>query len=98
MYRQALLASAFSLLLASAVQVRAGEVARWNVIATDAALAEQLDPLTESRIFAIVHASIHDALNAIERRYEPYKAASARRRTPRPTPPWPQLRTPRSSS
>ena len=74
MYRQALLASAFSLLLASAVQVRAGEVARWNVIATDAALAEQLDPLTESRIFAIVHASIHDALNAIERRYQPYQS------------------------
>ena len=73
MYLQTFLAFAFSLLLASAAQVRAGEVARWNVIATDAALAEQLDPLTESRIFAIVHASIHDALNAIERRYQPYQ-------------------------
>jgi hypothetical protein len=63
----------FSLLLA-AVQVRAGEVERWNRVMTDAAAAEQLDPLTESRIFAIVHASIHDALNAIDRRYEPYRA------------------------
>jgi hypothetical protein len=63
----------FSLLLAAA-QVRAGEVERWNRVMTDAAAAEQLDPLTESGIFAIVHASIHDALNAIDRRYEPYRA------------------------
>jgi hypothetical protein len=63
----------FSLLL-GAGQVKAGEVERWNRVATDAAIAQELDPLTESRIFAIVHASIHDALNAIDRRYEAYQA------------------------
>jgi PAP2 superfamily len=63
----------FSLLLAAA-QARAGEVERWNRVATDAAVAQELDPLSESRIFAIVHASIHDALNAIDRRYEAYQA------------------------
>ena len=31
---------------------RAGEVARWNRVMTDAAAAEQTDPLTESRVFA----------------------------------------------
>ena len=61
----------------AAAQVRAGEVERWNRIATDAAAAEQLDPLSESRIFAIVHASIHDALNGVQRGYEPYQARLA---------------------
>jgi hypothetical protein len=66
----------FSLLLAAA-QVRAAEVERWNRVATDAAVAQQLDPLNESRIFAIMHASIHDALNSIDRRYETYQARVA---------------------
>ena len=56
-----------------APQVHAGEVARWNRVMTAAAAAEQTDPLTESRVFAIVQTAIHDALNAIERRSEPYR-------------------------
>jgi len=71
-YRAAV-AFCLSLFLAAA-HVRAGEVERWNRIATDAAAAEQMDPLSESRIFAIVHASIHDALNGVRREYEPYRA------------------------
>src|SRR5262245_60842718 len=67
----------FSLLLAAAAQVRAGEVERWNRVMTDAAAAQQIDPLNESRIFAIVHAAIHDALNAVERRYESFQAGGA---------------------
>ena len=62
----------FSILLIAPL-ARAGEVARWNRVMTTAAAAEQTDPLTESRIFAIVQAAIHDALNAIERRNEPYR-------------------------
>ena len=54
----------FSVLLAAPL-ARAAEVERWNRVATDAAVAVEMDPLNESRIFAIVHASIHDALNAI---------------------------------
>lgn len=69
------LALMFSLLLAAA-PVRAGEVERWNRLATDAAAAEQIDPLSESRIFAIVHAAIHDALNAVEAEYESYHLRS----------------------
>jgi len=76
MYRTAFAAFSLSLFLA-APQAGAGEAARWNRVATDAAAAEQTDPLTESRIFAIVHASIHDALNAIDRRYESYQARVA---------------------
>jgi hypothetical protein len=48
------------------------EVVRWNQIATDAATAANTNPLTESCIFAILHVAIHDAVNAVESRYEPY--------------------------
>ena len=76
MNRHAAAVFLFSLLLV-APPARAGEVARWNRLATDAAAAGQTDPLNESRVFAIAHAAMHDALNAIERRYEPYREGVA---------------------
>jgi membrane-associated phospholipid phosphatase len=62
-------------LLAVTVVGRASvdEVVRWNQVATDATVAAKINPLAESRIFAILHAAIHDAVNAIEPRYEPYQ-------------------------
>jgi membrane-associated phospholipid phosphatase len=50
----------------------ADEVTRWNQIATDASTTANTDPLTETRIFAILHVAIHDSVNAAESRYEPY--------------------------
>ena len=48
----------------------------WNanagVAATAACLAPLNDPLHESRIYAMMHVAIHDALNAIDRRSRPY--------------------------
>jgi hypothetical protein len=48
----------------------------WNanagVAATAACLAPLNNPLHESRIYAIMHVAIHDALNAIDRRSRPY--------------------------
>ena len=76
MNRQAAAAFVLSFSIA-APQAGAGEVVHWNRVATDAAVAAQLDPLNESRIFAIVHASIHDALNAIDRRYEAHQSRAA---------------------
>jgi hypothetical protein len=73
MHRRMFAVFFFSLLLAAAAQVRADEVVRWNRVMTDVAAAAETDPVTESRVFAIVHAAIHDALNTIERRYEPYR-------------------------
>jgi membrane-associated phospholipid phosphatase len=64
-------------LFLSVAQVRAGEVESWNRVATDAAAAQQTDPLNESRMLAIVHASIHDALNAIQPQYESYQPRKA---------------------
>ncbi len=53
----------------------ADAVLDWNETAASATFAaglSTLDPLHESRIFAMMHVAIHDALNAIERRFQPY--------------------------
>jgi hypothetical protein len=51
-------------------------VSVWNANAGDAALAACIaptgNPLHESHLYAMVHLAIHDALNAIDRRYRPY--------------------------
>jgi hypothetical protein len=48
----------------------------WNAnagaAATAACIAPLDDPLHESRIYAMMHVAIHDALNAIDRRSQPY--------------------------
>ena len=72
MHRRAIVALLLFLFI---VPVRANEVVRWNRVMTDASAAADTDPLTESRVFSIVHAAIHDALNAIDRRYESYRGA-----------------------
>ena len=59
-------------------------VVYWNETAANAGFAAGLDnptegcvdPLHESRIFAMMHAAIHDALNAIDRRSQPYALTS----------------------
>src|SRR5262249_54997805 len=52
-------------------------VTQWNENAAKAAAAACLipgDPLHEARLYAMVHLAIHDALNAIARRFRPYIA------------------------
>src|SRR5438034_7489077 len=45
----------------------------WSAIATEAFLPTQgTDPLSQSRAYAMLHAGIHDALNAIDHRYAFY--------------------------
>jgi hypothetical protein len=51
---------------------RADAVIDWNVIAMNAASAAAKNPVEQSRIFAMAHAAMHDALNGIERRNKPY--------------------------
>lgn len=46
-------------------------VVHWNTIAAETfAPSQGTNPMAQSRTFSILHAAIHDALNAIERRYE----------------------------
>jgi hypothetical protein len=51
-------------------------VSVWNahagVAATNACIAPLDDPFHESPMYAMMHLAIHDALNAIDRRYQPY--------------------------
>ena len=52
---------------------RGNAVTHWNAVATDAFKPSQgTNPMGQSRALAIVHAAIHDALNAIDHRYEAY--------------------------
>lgn len=51
----------------------ANAVVHWNSVAEAAfAPSQGTNPMAHSRIFSILHASIHDALNAIDRRYAAY--------------------------
>ena len=58
----------------------AGIVREWNAIAgqaaLDACLAPANNPLHESRMYVAVHIAVHDGLNAIDRRFEPYAFAA----------------------
>ena len=52
---------------------RGNAVTHWNAVATDAFTPSQgTNPMAQSRTLAILHAAIHDALNAIDRRFESY--------------------------
>ena len=48
---------------------RGNPVTHWNTVATDAFTPSQgTNPMVQSRTLAILHAAMHDALNAIDRR------------------------------
>jgi hypothetical protein len=49
-------------------------VLRWNRIANEIFPVE-VGPIIDSRAMAILHAAIHDAVNGVEPRYEPYTVA-----------------------
>jgi hypothetical protein len=48
-------------------------VLHWNRVANEI-LPVEAGPVIDSRAMAILHAAIHDAVNGIQRRYEPYTA------------------------
>jgi membrane-associated phospholipid phosphatase len=47
-------------------------VTEWNAAATRALQNAAVDPLNQSRVLAVLHAALHDALNAIKPRYQVY--------------------------
>src|SRR5262245_9643877 len=64
-----------ALLAAAAAPAWADAVMDWNRVATEVTeTAYRLDPISESRVLAITQVAVHDALNAIEPRYEPYRS------------------------
>ena len=64
--------------LASAVPARADVVTDWNLITNDTVLAA--GPAAPARVidFAMVHIAMHDAVQAIQHRYETYASGIAR--------------------
>ena len=77
-----------------AAPTKRNAVVHWNTVAGEAfAPSQGTNPMAQSRTFAILHAAIHDALNAIDRRYESYTPGLARgAAAPRPRRPWPRRR------
>src|SRR4030095_8713822 len=51
---------------------RADDVTDWNAIAIDVLALAGQNPVEMTRGMAMAHLAVHDALNAIDRRYEPY--------------------------
>ena len=76
--KAAALCLAMSAALVFPPRAAADAVTDWNVNAGKAALAACIeppgsnDPAHESRMYAMMHVAIHDALNAIDRRFRPY--------------------------
>lgn len=52
-------------------EAAADEVFDWNVTGFDATVAGGQNNVVISRTMAMMHLAVHDALNAIDRRYEP---------------------------
>jgi hypothetical protein len=77
--RLVLVAAAFA--LAAPVSARADAVTDWNTQATTALItnAGMTPPVTAIHL-AMVHGAVYDAVNAIDRRYQPYLVAPRARR------------------
>ena len=62
-----------ALMLAFALPVQADSVTDWNALASGPVVAPRFGgPQQQARIMAITSIAVHDALNSIDRRYEPY--------------------------
>jgi hypothetical protein len=74
--RAIILAGVSQLVIATAFAAPDNAVIRANaaagVAAIKACIAPLNDPFHESRAYAMMHLAIHDALNAIDRKYQPY--------------------------
>ena len=68
----------FLVFVGSPLLARADVITSWNDTAGRAARLCNANPLHESRMYAMAHLAIHDALNAIDRRFQPYAFDSQR--------------------
>jgi succinate dehydrogenase hydrophobic anchor subunit len=67
-------------------------VIAWNVAALSAVRAEKTQPPVAARALAILHVSIYDAINGVERSFEPYLASESvpQRASKEARPQWPR--------
>ena len=67
------LAIAVSLLLTLTATARADVVMEWSARAEELVTEKRLPPPMQARALALMHVSMFQAINAIERRYKPYR-------------------------
>jgi hypothetical protein len=70
--RPTLLVTALGLALTTALPSKAGPVLDWHDISSQSILTGGRPGATPILDFAVVHAAVHDAVQAFEKRYEPY--------------------------
>ena len=66
-----------TLMILAGIPLPADEVTKWNELANQLALQSGLanqHPLFQTRMLAMAQAAVHDAINAIDRRYRCYSA------------------------
>ena len=83
----------FSVIIVAAAPALASEVLQWNETTMKAIAANGQNPVVSTRTLAMVHAAVHDALNAIDRRYAAYyyegtRTPAASPMAPPGTPAW----------
>ena len=66
-------AAALALLVTLAATARADVIMDWNARADAIAADKRLPPPMQGRALAMMHVAMFEAVNAIERRYEPYR-------------------------
>ncbi len=74
MRSQILLACGIALGLGFSATTSADVVADWNTVVLETIRAGPLNPPRASRVLAMTHLAVYDAVNAIEHTHEPYLA------------------------
>jgi hypothetical protein len=72
--RWALAAAAICCLLATPAAAADDPVLEWNALAVQLTVVPALSPVQQTRVMAIVHVAVHDAVNGITRSYDQYRA------------------------
>ena len=72
-----LLAAAGMLCLLATPAAADDPVLEWNAVAAQLTVVPALSPVQQTRVMAIVHVAVHDAVNGITRDYHQYKPAGA---------------------
>ena len=75
--RRLLAAAGMVCMLAAPAAAADDPVLEWNAVAAQLTVVPALSPVQQTRVMAIVHVAVHDAVNGISRAYQQYKPAGA---------------------
>lgn len=72
-----LIATALCMMTRAGAAAAADPVMEWNDIARQLVVVPALSPVEQTRVMAMVHVAVHDAVNGITHRYERYSSTDA---------------------